>query len=66
MIMSGGSSSNDFTTCELSNGDLSGDGIINILDVIQLINLVFENDGNGRVSSHNVKAISTKSNGWSS
>ena len=63
MIMSGGTSSNDFTSCELSNGDLSGDGIINILDVIQLINLVFENDGNGRTSLNNIQASFAKSNG---
>jgi len=40
IILSGGSSSPNFTDCEKLDADLDQNGIINILDVIQLINLI--------------------------
>ena len=40
MILSGGSSSADFTDCEKLDADIDSNGIVNILDVIQLINLI--------------------------
>ena len=40
MVLSGGINSPDFNDCELSDADIDGNGIINILDVIQIINMV--------------------------
>ena len=40
MILSGGMNSLGFNDCELSDGDIDGNGVINILDVILVINLV--------------------------
>ena len=40
MVLTGGSNSSDFTDCQLQDADMTGDGSINILDVIQIINLV--------------------------
>ena len=40
IILSGGISSPNFTDCEKSDADIDSNGIINILDVIQLINLI--------------------------
>lgn len=40
IILGGGVSSPDFTDCEKLDADIDGNGVINILDVIQLINLV--------------------------
>ena len=40
IILAGGISSPDFTDCQKTDADIDSNGIINILDVIQLINLI--------------------------
>jgi hypothetical protein len=40
IVLSGGIPSDDYTDCELLDADLDSNGLINILDVIQLINLI--------------------------
>ena len=40
IVLSGGISSPNFTDCEKADADIDGNGVINILDVIQLINLI--------------------------
>ena len=40
IILAGGISSPDFTECQKADADLNTNGVINILDVIQLINLI--------------------------
>ena len=40
IILAGGISSPDFTECQKADADLNVNGVINILDVIQLINLI--------------------------
>ena len=40
IILAGGISSPNFTECELLDADIDSNGVINILDVIQLINLI--------------------------
>lgn len=40
IILSGGTSSPEYTECEKLDADLDSNGVINILDVIQLINLI--------------------------
>ena len=40
MVLTGGTNSSEFSDCEKSDADITGDGTINILDVIQIINIV--------------------------
>ena len=42
MILSGGMNSLQFNDCQLSDGDVDQNGVINILDVILTINLVLD------------------------
>ena len=42
MILSGGMNSLQFNDCELADGDIDQNGVINILDVILTINLVLD------------------------
>ena len=44
MVLTGGTSSPDFTDCELADGDTDGNGVINILDIINVINLILSLD----------------------
>jgi len=48
MVLSGGTSSSNFTDCEKIDADMDNNSIINILDVIQIINIVL---GNRQVAS---------------
>ena len=42
IILTGGVSSTEYTECQKLDADVNSNGVINILDVIQLINLIIE------------------------
>jgi hypothetical protein len=56
MVLTGGTSSPDFTDCELSDGDTDSNGVINILDIINVINLILGLDRDASVITKSAKS----------